>query len=97
MSTTNWANGLKRPLGAPRPIDRPTQISASQDREGDGQETQGGAIRRDQAGARAWNRFDSRSREEAGLASATNHVGVLARHTPSQQFRDASKAGALTN
>src|SRR6266853_1003718 len=51
-------------------IDRSAYPVCEADGEGDGQETQGGAIRRDQAGTCAWSWFDSRGREEAGRASA---------------------------
>src|SRR5260370_12956572 len=54
----------------PTVTDRSAYPVCEADGEGDGQETQGGAIRRDQAGTCAWSWFDSRGREEAERASA---------------------------
>ena len=54
----------------PTLTDRSAYPVCEADGEGDGQETQGGAIRRDQAGARTRSGHDSGGGEETGGASA---------------------------
>jgi transposase len=65
-----WSGPTSIVTFGPTLTDRSAYPVCEADGEGDGQETQGGAIGTDQAGTCAWGRFDSCGGEEVGCAPA---------------------------